>query len=110
MKSPHQDEYVAEADMVSRSMANSRLPIITVTCPRWFRGRRAKQSIIKVGLTAPSLAKKSPGAVGMRVVFTTLGLALHAVRCAKESEEDLSQRINCYASNAGTAPGSLSSG
>lgn len=53
MKSPHQDEYVAEADMVSRSMANLRLPIIEANPLTVIEGREGKADHYKNLMVCP---------------------------------------------------------
>lgn len=53
MKSPHQDEYVAEADMVSRLMANLRLPIIRANPLRVIEGREGKADHYKSRMVCP---------------------------------------------------------
>jgi hypothetical protein len=103
-----QDENVAEADMVRRLMSNLRTPITidtpTVANEVWRRARFD-------GFFTPCPATRRFGfessVTGLIRSLQSDELVSSVVRHVKGSEGHLSQRINCYASNAGTGCCSL---
>ena len=106
---PHpQDENVAEADMVRRSMPNPRTPI-TIEPPT------AVSEVVRragfKGLHTPCPATRGviceSSATGATRSLQSRRLVSSVVRHVKGSEGHLSRRINCCASNAGTGGGSL---
>ena len=102
-----QEENVAEADMVRRLMSNLRTPINmdipTVANEVW---RRAENEI---SLTPCPTTRGfcCEMIMGLNGSAQSDGLVSNVVRHVKGSERHLSQRINCYASNAGTGCDSL---
>lgn len=103
MKPSHQDEHVTEADMVRRLMSNLRLPIIqdipTMVNEVWRRAEVDEHfnfcPIDRSDLGEPSKSGPIKSLQPYRQVSSV-------VRHVKESERNLSLRINCYMSNAGT--------
>jgi hypothetical protein len=107
MKPSHQDEHVTEADMVGRLMSNLRLPIIrdipTMVNEVWRRaGVDGYFNFCPMdrNLCEPSKS----GSIKSLQLYRQVS---SVVRHVKESERNLSLRINCYVSNAGTGSDSL---
>jgi len=106
-ESHSREGHVAEADTVRRSMSNPRTPIIiklpTVTNEVVMRLARTKFSL----KPCPQLESAFSSQYGLAGSLQLGELVSSVVRHVKGSEGHLSQRINCYASNAGTGCGSL---
>lgn len=106
MEPYHQDEHVTEVDMVRRLLSNPRYPI--TTCPPTTANEVEGQANYVVEIVGrPSTANVEGDCLGSVESLQFHGLAPSVVRHVKGSEGDLSQRINCYASNAGTERSSL---
>jgi len=98
-----QDANVAEVDMVRLLMSNPRTPII-INPPTIANevGRRTGFGRIFTPCPATRMIDYESSATGRRKSLQHPSLVSSAVRCVKGSKGHLSQRINCYASNAGT--------
>ena len=116
MELHHQDENVAEADMVRRLMSNKRdeathlprTPII-IWSPTVVNEVERQAGFEDVSTPCPatrSVACES-SVTGFIRSLQPDELVSSVVRHVKGSEGHLSQRINCYASNAGTDYDSL---
>ena len=107
-ESHSQDENVAEADTVRRSMSNPRTPIIKE--PPTVTNEVVRRAGFK-GLHTPCPATRivvcESSATGATRSLQSRRLVSSVVRHVKGSEGHLSWRINCCASNAGTGGGSL---
>lgn len=101
MEPYHQDEHVTEADMVRRLLSNPRYPITTwpPTTANEVEGQ-ANYDVEIVG--RPSTANVEGDCLGSVESLQSRRFAPAWYATSKGSEGDLSQRINCYASNAGT--------
>jgi hypothetical protein len=102
-ESHRQDEYVTEADMARRSMSNLRLPITqntpTAINEVWRRARNESNLIPRPVTREYQCEAKY---TGLMKPLQPNQLVSSVARHVKGSEGGLSQRINCYASNAGT--------
>jgi hypothetical protein len=102
-ESHRQDEYVTEADMVRRSLSNLRHPITRNTptaINEVWRQTGNGSNLIPCPATHRELCESST--MGRMKSLQYHQLVSSVVRHVKGSERGLSQRINCYASNAGT--------
>jgi hypothetical protein len=108
MEPYHQDEHVTEADMVRRLLSNPRYPITTWTPTTASEvGGRAGYEVKKKRVVSTGAVKVEGDRPGSVESLQFHRLAQNVVRHAKGSEGNLSQQINCYASNAGTERSSL---
>ena len=101
-----QDENVAEAEMVRRSRSNPRTPLtmnIPTIANEVWRRVGSECDYIPYPATRIFLCELS-GAMKSLQFHRLVSSVVHHV---KGSEGHLSQRINCYASNAGTGYDSL---
>jgi hypothetical protein len=102
-ESHRQDEYVTEADMVRRSLSNLRHPITqntpTAINEVWRQARNGSNLIPRPVTRYHQCETKD---MGLMEPLQPNQLVSSVARHVKGSEGGLSQRINCYASNAGT--------
>ena len=107
-ESHRQDEYVTEADMARRSLSNLRHPI-TQNAPtainEVWRQARNESNLIPRPVTREHQCETKY--TGLMKPLQPNQLVSSVARHVKGSEGGLSQRINCYASNAGTECDSL---
>ena len=102
MESHHQDANLTEADKARRSLSNPRSPISfdtpTVTNEAW---RRVSNELL-IAHPATRVRNYGSSATGRVRSLQFHQLVSSVVRHVKVSEGSLSQRSNCYVSNAGT--------
>ena len=104
---PHpQDENVAEADMVRRSMPNPRTPIF-MEPPTAVNEVVRRTGFKGLHTPCPATVMCESSVTGTARSLQSRRLVSSVVRHVKGSEGHLSRRINCCASNAGTGGGSL---
>ena len=101
-----QEEYVKEADMARRLMSNLR-STITIDTPTaanevW---RQVRKELFSSSSSHSEQFRMH--AMGSNESLQSIAVVSSVVRHVKGSERSLSQRINCYASNAGTGYDSL---
>ena len=103
-----QDEHVTEADMVRRLMSNLRLPT-TIEMPTVTNEalRRAGSKRLQTSRPVIPIQSWELFDTGLMKSVQHYQRVSSVVRHVKGSERGLSQRINCYASNAGTGCDSL---
>lgn len=106
VESHTQDEYITEADMARRLLSNLRLPITQYTPTAIKEVWRQAESESNLTLR-PITPTQTLRIIGSLESLQFQRLVSSVVRHVKGSERSLSQRINCYASNAGTNNNSL---
>lgn len=103
-----QKEYVTEVDRARRSMSNLRSPI-TIGTPTVANevSRRAGTELLFISCPATRAKTCESSVTGPMKSLQFHRLVSSVVRHVKGSERSLRQRLNCYASNAGTGCVSL---